>query len=902
MAARAAATGRGATAATAATIAASGGGGERTAVVSLDQLRTAQGAFPALRKALLLTAIEFGASPYAKMAIHEALHVPASCVTKKHNRATKVATLRGLCVYSWIALDTHDTVRHLLNGKLLCKHCYKSGAAAGVLDSNQKSLRRHNDQHLRDGVAAVRQVDLVEAGLMHLAEESREATCRSAVVGSLLAGGDGAAGMPPSAISKHLNKHFLHVLQHLRSGMPKAPTIAKYDAPAAVARVEDWIRRTLKHRRFAIGVDGGASYLAHGAKVIAVVAMSPELEFDITLDVVTMGVHETAATLASAMHGALMRYAVKNSDSDDVPLAPVLLPRQVRYIVSDNASVGKASVDLLCARAEYKDAGWAPVYVRCLPHCLNLVMVALLAPWDKRFRMSSFLKEVRGFIKAGGGVSRRMALLEYAVSLSRIDFADTRWESFINALKYMMDEQTPYELKAATSLLERQAALGDEGAVHALAEPGAPQLHWNALYEALESIGDGLASGDMALATMDGVLAYLSDISNFAAFVLLARLLSTVTGVFKLIQGGSQWTAKLRTDLPSSVPTAASSVTQLLDRFNALYGDAGAAARDALIDEVISASVAQQDEMLRRAKEYNEPIVKGATTYREGDLTAARLSHAQNISKTREWLYTTLADSLEALHSCPGMGKMREALAALQVKQRFDLSHAPSPLPSTPNEVYDLLGVPSADHAMTTYFELRDDWALYMNRYRAPPEGHTYAPAAVAQFWTSIAAAAPRLSALALEHWLRPVGNAAVERVFSTLSDMDTAKRRAMTDATLMSTLYLRSNQHIMRKVLEETDAAITSSGTVLTSPDGTALGRRLRAGADTAVDAAFEALLHSTAATVAIDDSSSDDAAPPPAAGAGGPGGGAAAAAAGGAGHRDDDEALLSDSGSESG
>lgn len=172
MAARAAATGRGATAASAATSAASG---EHDAVASLDQRRTAQGAFPALRKALLLTATEFGASPYAKMAIHEALHVPASCVTKKHNRATKVATLRGLCVYPWIALDTHDTVRHLLNGKLLCKHCYKSGAAAGVLDSNQKSLRRHNDQHLRDGVAAVRQVDLVEAGLMHLAEESREA-------------------------------------------------------------------------------------------------------------------------------------------------------------------------------------------------------------------------------------------------------------------------------------------------------------------------------------------------------------------------------------------------------------------------------------------------------------------------------------------------------------------------------------------------------------------------------------------------------------------------------------------------------------------------------------------------------------------------------------------------------
>jgi hypothetical protein len=136
-----------------------------------------------------------------------------------------------------------------------------------------------------------------------------------------------------------------------------------------------------------------------------------------------------------------------------------------------------------------KKYNWPRIlYVRCLPHCLNLVMKVLLDQFDAAFKFVSNLKALRAFIIAGGSPRRRHVLREFAVTLSRIDFADTRWLGLINSLLYFSAMQTDFELKAASVALTQSAAAGDADAANALLDPGAPQMHIDAIYEFVENI------------------------------------------------------------------------------------------------------------------------------------------------------------------------------------------------------------------------------------------------------------------------------------------------------------------------------------------------------------------------------------------------------------------------------
>jgi hypothetical protein len=55
----------------------------------------------------------------------------------------------------------------------------------------------------------------------------------------------------------------------------------------------------------------------------------------------------------------------------------------IPYLVADNASLNPLTAEKLCSTH-----GWSIEFVRCLPHCLNLVMVALLEPFNKAFGIS----------------------------------------------------------------------------------------------------------------------------------------------------------------------------------------------------------------------------------------------------------------------------------------------------------------------------------------------------------------------------------------------------------------------------------------------------------------------------------------------------------------------------------
>jgi hypothetical protein len=163
----------------------------------------------------------------------------------------------------------------------------------------------------------------------------------------------------------------------------------------------------------------------------------------------------------------------------------IILPNLSRCFlrrVADNAAVNKATVKVL------KSKGWRIEYVRCLPHCLNLVIVAFLDVFNETYCITSFLAMLRGFMNAGGSSNRRAKAVEACLSVSQADYSDTRWSSLIEATTYMTSKISNYSIKMARSTLKRKADAGDEEALaslSALPELNAGDSVWSAFLDLL---------------------------------------------------------------------------------------------------------------------------------------------------------------------------------------------------------------------------------------------------------------------------------------------------------------------------------------------------------------------------------------------------------------------------------
>lgn len=112
------------------------------------------------------------------------------------------------------------------------------------------------------------------------------------------------------------------------------------------------------------------------------------------------------------------------------------------------------------------------------------------------------------------------------------------------------------------------------------------------------------ASGDVAPATPEAILAYNADINNFGAFLLLSKVLAAVPSLFQVIQGGPQWPAELHDkktgDFIKLASMAVAELTQTLDSLCDL------SARTLLIQEVVTECKSEQEELVKRAVEYGE--------------------------------------------------------------------------------------------------------------------------------------------------------------------------------------------------------------------------------------------------------------------------------------------------------
>lgn len=744
---------------------------------------------------------------------HQLLGVPASaCIRKSESAMSTIPKIRtAFATYGWIDRTGLTAAAPWLESCVVCQLCRGTSDRSGVVVLRGQTLDEHprGKGHIKAVEALVgtkrRQVDLGEAGMAREASVKRGKLATELVVGSFLAGGEGAAGVPYTAVPKLLDEHTLRLISYMRSGVPSAPTIAHTTAPTLVSSVKEYIKPFLTGNKFALAIDGGSCSLAGGAKVIAVTAVSPALPHDMLLGVHLLLRHEDADKQASILRGLCEEYGFQVKD--------------VPFLAADNAAVNTKTCKLL------EEGGWHIQHARCLPHCLNLVIVTFVAEFDALFAMSTNLRDIRAFIKAGGATSRRAVLVEWGLTLSRVDFADTRWEGFVKAVCYMMTMQSKSELAAARRRLAELAEEGDTTATDALEDPGVPQMHWNAFYEAIESmdVEDRGSSSDIGGATTrrDAILQYNANIINFGAFMVLSKVLGGVPALFRMIQGSAQWTTRVAEDAASRT-TAVEAVQELVDELRRLQSPV---VRQALVAEVADAARAQQAEMMRRAVEYREATGAQVTaaTVRERFLdprhaqpmiarnhkpnTGVQAALEANVASLTAALNTALISAATAVAKCRGLEKLEESLAALKLRQRFALVGDPEPLTAA-GTCHAFFGLPKPDHSLES--RLSSQWhrhtsalARVSNEDRAKLEH----PQQVYEYWRRQEATMPELSSVALTHWVRPISSASVERVFSTLTNMDDAQRQRMTGATLTSMLFLRANWRIMHTM--KRDAAL---------------------------------------------------------------------------------------------
>ena len=138
--------------------------------------------------------------------IVEALDLPEGSVVTRPNSYISVSYLRDLFrCFPWLDLRGIAVMSNLLHSKVLCKLCYLETAGSGVFDCNKATLEEHATSKLhQDKIAKShkRQLDLLQAGAVHASVSAQQVAARQLVVGHLVTGTDGFAGIPYSRITE----------------------------------------------------------------------------------------------------------------------------------------------------------------------------------------------------------------------------------------------------------------------------------------------------------------------------------------------------------------------------------------------------------------------------------------------------------------------------------------------------------------------------------------------------------------------------------------------------------------------------------------------------------------------------------------------------------------------------
>ncbi len=251
-----------------------------------------------LRKYVLMTDSEFNALPTREQNEKwwTPLHVAAPCLPPRTMQS--IAKLRDQMKHRWVEKDDSSWSKHLVeHGQLVCMACTRYNSVSGKIGLISGRMEEHmrTAAHIRSVArydASVQRIDGMRGGAGagagagavaggSLTERDVIGTkhyLQALAVSSMVAGGNGAAGVPPSAIPVYLRKSMLDVLSELDGGMPSADTIKTSTLKDAVELVKERIKMKLGMDdgvQISLYIDGGgAKWMADGRKVVVVCASS----------------------------------------------------------------------------------------------------------------------------------------------------------------------------------------------------------------------------------------------------------------------------------------------------------------------------------------------------------------------------------------------------------------------------------------------------------------------------------------------------------------------------------------------------------------------------------------------------------------------------------------------------
>jgi hypothetical protein len=687
---------------------------------------------------------------------------------RKSNVIKQLGTLRNTFNApgnAYLTSSGPDWIGALLTGKVLCSLCHRRNKSHGIVQLSVDKVVRHMDGKKPHGkaLAALGRIrsqqpkiyDAGAGGAQHtaaiLAAENEDRRHLALVAGSLVAGGDGAAGLKVSSIPALFDLRMLRMLASLRGGMPVASTLRTSVLPDAMALLKARFVEELRNTPVSIACDGGGCHKAAAAKVLCFVASSlvplpsGAQRPDRLLRVEVQRSHETGKSLAASIASVCNEYQIRKED--------------LFYIVADNASVNPAAVK------ELQATGFNVRYARCLPHSLALVIKAFLDVFDKELKLSTNLKEFRGFLTAGGGRGRRGLALEHGIKCCKIDFCETRWASFLKALLALANLQTPDDLKAARKELQ---AIFDEAPTdelkEVLAEEDVPRMLFNVIYEFLEAIsesdlaarknvGDEINGAEADLPKLrKKLLKFFSSISVFAGLQVIdivmggnkAEGVPSTPTLMTLTQGAPGYAAKLKISATGNVPDATQASRSMIRVMKGLLwearwggykwppvledaegdDDSERGAKQLVIEklervekELRGRLRVQADAVIANARASDEPLVLGNDTFDEDQvpifLTSTVAMWEKVVPRTMELLQTACA----AVDGAAGLKKLEECVAALEASSVFSLNERPRSFEREPG-LAKHLGCEGA--SLSAFAAIEEGWGHYEDSWRKP--------------------------------------------------------------------------------------------------------------------------------------------------------------------------------------
>lgn len=745
------------------------------------------------------------------------LGVPMPTAAQPKNVIKALATLRSVFVgNAWLERGDSKWIRLLVEeGRVMCAACCGNNSKHGLMQASADKVDRHlknekvHGKNVKLYDNAQLRIDTMAGGAGHggasaaaLLDVEHRHLVEALLVGKLCAGGSGAAGLPPTSVPRLFDKSTLGLLAELSNGMPQPSTVIESTLPRAVRLVEDRIKKMLEGKPLSFAVDGGSSpVLICSRKLVVVVAAGLGLKYDVVLDVHVLERHETGLDVAELVDKTRAKYNIAKAD--------------VWYMCADNASTMGKAVDVLNSTMGYKIK-----YARCLPHCLNLIVKPFLDVFDKEFAFTTNLKLARSFLTAGGGVARKLLALEYGLSVSRVDFTDTRWASLVKALLYIANALTDLDMKKARERLEELAEAGDKTAQDALEEPDVKEIVFNTFYAFVESVseeslaklkeGDEVHSAEADLSkAKQKLLKFFSQPSSFAAFQAVDLLLGGDVGdateklptLTTLTQGSPSYGATLSSSVTGTVPDVVRSVRNFMRAIDRLDSQKFATEGELSAEDVTAKRRTEQrlerlrKELLARMEKQFRRVVQTSRDLDQDMYDANKKFDEVNgndfvvkeleryADKIEPKVMATVARAASAVSDSAGLEKLEECVSGLEFSQRFDLNNQPRDFED--------------DSALLRYLGCEDlpfrEADLVLSGWRAVCESWVkpatqMSPGEVFAKWAehSLDGSDPVrvVAKIAMRGISRPISAASTERLFSYLEHMSASDRANMVRST----------------------------------------------------------------------------------------------------------------------